>query len=112
MIKAYIFLVGAVVAEVTASSFVNKSEYLTKLIPSLIACGFYLLALVLFSQSLRSIPLGLGYAIWSGLGITIVALVSVFYFKQTLDLPAMAGLGLIIAGVILINGFSESVHSQ
>lgn len=60
VLKAYLFLVGAIVAEVSASSFVNESEYLTKLKPSLITCAFYLLALVLFSQSLRSIPLGLG----------------------------------------------------
>lgn len=110
MIKAYLFLIGAIMAEVTASSFVNKSEYLTKIGPSIIACLFYLLALMLFSQSLRAIPLGVGYAIWSGLGITIVALISVFYFKQSLDFPAIAGLALIILGVIIINGFSRSVH--
>ena len=112
MWQAYAFLIGAIISEVIASSFVNKSEYLTKPVPSVIACLFYLVALVLFSQSLRSIPLGLGYAIWSGLGITLVSLVSVFYFKQSLDLPALAGLMLIISGVILINGFSNSIHSQ
>ncbi|ATY33903.1 DMT family transporter [Sphingomonas psychrotolerans] len=110
--QAYGFLIGAIIAEVSASSFVNKSEYLTKAAPSIIACLLYLLALVLFSQALRSIPLGLGYAIWSGLGITLVSLVSVFYFKQSLDLPAIAGLALIIAGVVLINGFSNSLHTQ
>lgn len=111
MLIAYLFLLGAIMAEVTASSFVNASQYLTKPVPSVIACFFYLLALILFSQALRSIPLGLGYAIWSGVGITVVALISVFYFKQTLDLPAVAGLTLIIAGVVLINGFSKSMHT-
>lgn len=112
MWHAYIFLIGAIVAEVCASSFVNKSEYLTRPLPSVVACLFYLLALVLFSQSLRSIPLGLGYAIWSGLGITLVSLVSVFYFRQSLDAAAICGLVLIVFGVILINGFSESIHIE
>jgi small multidrug resistance pump len=66
--------------------------------------SFFFLSLVL-----RTLPVGIAYAIWSGLGIVLISMVGVFWFKQPLDFPALAGLGLIIAGVVVVNLFSKSV---
>lgn len=105
---AYGLLFIAIVCEVIATSALKMSEGFTKLWPSLVVvvgygCAFYFLALVL-----KSIPVGLAYAIWAGVGIALITLVGAVVFKQMLDAPAMAGIGLIIAGVAVINLFSES----
>jgi small multidrug resistance pump len=69
------------------------------------ASAFYFLTL-----TLRTIPVGLAYAVWAGVGIVLICIVSWVLYKQTLDAPAIIGVGLIAAGVILINGFSGSIH--
>lgn len=104
----YLFLSLAIVLEVIGSSFLAKSNGFTKLTPSVITiipfggCFYFL------SQALKSIPLGIAYAIWAGLGIVLTATVSVIIFKQKLDTPALLGMALIVAGVIVINVFSKS----
>lgn len=105
----YLTLFTAILLEVIGTSFLQRSEQFTRLIPTLItgisyAASFYFLSLVL-----RTMPLGIAYAIWSGLGIVLVSLIGLALFGQKLDLAAIIGLGLIIAGVVVVNLFSTSV---
>lgn len=104
----YLFLGLAIALEVIRSSFLAKSNVFTKLVPSIITVIAFSACFYFFSQSLKSIPLGIAYAIWAGLGIVLTALVSVFIFKQKLDIPAILGLVLIVSGVLVINLFSKS----
>ena len=106
---SYFYLAIAIVAEVIATSALKASDEFSKTLPSITvivgyAVSFYFLALVL-----KVIPLGVAYAIWSGLGIVLVALVGLVVFDQTLDAAAIIGMSLIIAGVIVMNVFSGSV---
>ena len=105
----YLFLALAIGLEVLGSSFLKASEGFAKWLPSTISIVAYVLCFYFFSLALKSIPLGIAYAIWAGLGIVFTAIISVVIFKQTLDLPAIIGMVFIIAGVIIINYFSKSV---
>lgn len=105
---AYTLLFIAILAEVIGTSALKMSDGFSKIGPSLVVvagygCAFYFLALVL-----KSIPVGIAYAIWAGVGIALITIIGVVFFKQTLDAPAVAGIALIISGVIVINVFSES----
>ena len=102
-------LVAAIVCEVIATSFLQQSQQFTRLVPTLLMAVFYGAAFFLLSFTLRTIPVGVAYAIWSGLGIVLISAVGYFVFRQTLDLAAMIGLGLIITGVIVVNVFSKTV---
>lgn len=104
----YLYLVLAIVFEVTGSSFMNKSEGFTKLVPTAISAISYLICFFFLSQSLKEIPLGIAYAIWAGVGLVLTALVSVFVFKHSLDLPAIVGIAFILIGVVIMNVFSKS----
>lgn len=106
--KSYLFLLLAIVLETLATNFLKMSEQFTRPLYSVLtvigyAASFYLLSLVL-----KNIPLGIAYAIWSGVGIVIVAISGVTIHKQPLDLPAILGIALIIAGVVVINLFSHT----
>lgn len=106
--KSYLFLLLAIVLETLATNFLKMSEQFTRPLYSVLtiigyAASFYLLSLVL-----KNIPLGIAYAIWSGVGIVIVAISGVAIHKQPLDLPAILGIALIIAGVVVINLFSHT----
>ncbi|MEE8633404.1 MAG: SMR family transporter [Methyloceanibacter sp.] len=105
-----LYLGCAVVLEVIGTSALKMSDSFTKLIPSIVSLAAYGAALALFAIVLRSIPVGIAYAIWAGAGIVLITLVGWLWFKQTLDLPAMLGLGLIIVGVIVVQGFSQTLH--
>ena len=105
---AYILLALAIVSEVTGSTFLVKSEGFTQLVPSILVVIFYVISFYLLSQVIKTIPLGIAYAIWAGVGIILTALVGYFIFKQSLDFAAIAGIGLIISGVLVINLFSTS----
>ncbi|RSZ41200.1 MULTISPECIES: SMR family transporter [unclassified Variovorax] len=105
----YGFLFVAIVAEVIATSFLKSSEGFTRLWPTLASVAGYVTAFYFLSLTLRTIPTGIAYAIWSGVGIVLISLVSWLWFGQKLDAPAIAGLGLIIAGVVVVNVFSKSV---
>ena len=103
----WIFLILAIVSEVIATSFLKSTEGFTKLWPSIIVLVGYCAAFYFLSLTLDTIPIGVVYAIWSGVGIAAIAIVSVFVFDQKIDLAGFIGMGLIIAGVIVLRLFSE-----
>jgi small multidrug resistance pump len=105
----YLILLAAVVAEVIATSALKASAGLTKLGPTLVVFWGYAIAFWFLSLTLSRIPTGVAYAIWSGLGVVLISIVGYVLFKQRLDLSAMIGLALILAGVAVINLFSKSV---
>jgi small multidrug resistance pump len=105
----YAFLFTAIVLEVIGTSALKASEQFTRLLPILIMVACYGASFFFLSLVLRTLPVGIAYAIWSGLGIVLISMVGVIWFKQPLDFPALVGLGLIIAGVVVVNLFSKSV---
>ena len=105
---AYLYLSVAIVAEVIATSALRAAAGFTVLLPSAISIVGYVVAFYFLSLTLKSMPVGVAYAIWSGVGIVLVSLVALVIYKQVLDLPALLGMGLIMAGVIVINLFSKS----
>lgn len=109
MITTYLYLCIAIVAEVIATSSLKSSEGFTRLWPSLLCIIGYALAVFLLSLTLRTLPTGIAYAIWSGVGIVLVSAIGWVYYGQKLDTPAILGLSLIIAGVIVVNVFSKSI---
>lgn len=102
-------LLLAILCEVTATTFLQKSEQFTRLAPSVITIIGYGGAFYFLSICLKVIPVGIAYAIWSGLGIVLISLVGYFLIGQKLDLAALIGLALIVAGVLVINLFSRSI---
>lgn len=109
--KNWLFLFVAIFAEVIATSSLKASSGFSRLGPSLLAVAGYGVAFYCLSLTLRTIPVGIAYAIWSGVGIVLVTLIAWLIFGQKLDLPAVAGMALIIAGVVVLNLFSKStVH--
>lgn len=106
--RHYLILFLAIVCEVVATSTLKQSEQFSRFLPSMITIVGYAGAFYFLSMVLRSIPLGIAYAIWSGAGIVLVALVGWLVFKQHLDAPAIIGIGMIIGGVLVINLFSAS----
>jgi small multidrug resistance pump len=101
-------LMVAIVAEVIATSALKFTEGFTRLWPSLIVIVFYETAFVLLSLCLRAIPVGIVYAVWSGVGMVLIALVAWLILGQSLDAPALAGIALIVGGVVVINMYSKS----
>ena len=106
----YLFLGLAIIFEVVGSSFMKASEGFTKWLPSIVVVVAYLICFYFLSLALKSIPLGVAYAIWAGLGIVLTAMVSVFIFKQKLDFPAIIGILFIVIGVVIMNSFSKTSH--
>ena len=106
---AYAYLGVAIVAEVIATSALKASDGFTRLWPSLVTTVGYAIAFYCLALTLRVIPTGIAYAIWSGVGIVLISAVGWVWFRQALDLPALIGLGLIVAGVVVVNVFSTSV---
>lgn len=105
----YLYLAIAIIAEVTATSALKASEEFTKLIPSIIVVVGYIIAFYFMTLVLRVMPVGVTYAIWSGLGIVLVTILGIILYDQTPDLPAILGMGLIIAGVIVMHLFSKAI---
>jgi small multidrug resistance pump len=105
----WLYLGTAIVAEVIATSVLKASEGFTRLIPSLVVLIGYATAFYFLSLTLRTMPLGIAYAVWSAVGIALVSVIGWLLYKQSLDTPAIIGIGLIVAGVVVINGFSKSV---
>lgn len=110
LLNTYLVLGAAIICEVVGSAFLQKSEQFTRVVPTMMMAGFYILSFYLLSFVIRTMPLGFAYAIWSGLGMVLTAAVSVFVFRQTLDAMALLGIGLIIAGVVVMNVFSKAGH--
>lgn len=104
----WLFLAIAILTEVVATNALKASESFTKLWPSLIVVAGYAVAFFFLSLTLREIQVGTAYAIWSGAGIVLTTIVAAVLFGQKPDLPAIAGMALIICGVIVINVFSKS----
>jgi small multidrug resistance pump len=107
--SAYPTLIVAIIAEVIATTALAQSQSFTRLGPSIVTVIGYSVAFVFLSFALRVMPTGVVYAIWSGLGVVLIALVSWIWAKQSLDAPAVLGLMLIVAGVLVINLFSKTV---
>ena len=104
----WLYLAIAIVAEVVATSFLKASAQFTKPLPSLAVVVGYGLAFFFLSRTLEDIPVGIGYAIWSGAGITLIAIIGWVFFGQKLDAAAIVGMALIVAGVVVLNLFSKS----
>lgn len=105
----YILLSIAIIAEVIATSALKSVEGFTRIGPSAIVIIGYAVAFYFLSLTLKSIPVGIAYAIWSGMGITLVSIIGYYFYDQKLDLPAILGLVLILIGVLVINVFSKTV---
>ncbi len=105
---AYLHLVVAIVAEVIATSALKASDGFTRPLPVLVVVAGYAVAFYFLALTLRVFPIGIAYAIWSGLGIVLISLVGWFWYRQSLDPAALVGLGLIVAGVVVVNAFSRS----
>lgn len=106
---AYIYLGIAIIAEVIATSALKASEEFTKVLPSVTVIVGYAAAFYFLTLVLRTIPVGIAYGIWAGLGIVLITIVGALVFKQIPDLPAIIGMGLIVTGVVIVNVFSKTV---
>ncbi|MGS4346885.1 DMT family transporter [Myroides odoratus] len=109
--KNFLFLFIAIISEVIATSALKASHEFTKIVPSIITIAMYGVAFYFLSLTLRSIPVGIAYAIWSGVGIVLVTVVAILVYGQKPDLPAIIGMAFIVLGVVIINLFSKmSAH--
>ena len=106
---SYLYLVIAIVAEVIATSALKASDQFSKTLPSIIVVVGYGVAFYYLSLVLKTIPIGVAYAIWSGAGIALVTVVGLVVFDQKLDFAAIIGISLIVAGVVVMNVFSKTV---
>ena len=107
----YVFLTLAIIAETVATTALKMTEQFTRLWPSVVVVIGYATAFYFLSFALRSIPVGVACAVWSAVGIVLVTVAGMVMFKQTPDLPAVIGLSLIVAGVVVVNLFSKmSAH--
>ncbi|AML58691.1 Ethidium bromide-methyl viologen resistance protein EmrE [Serratia rubidaea] len=102
------YLTMAIIAEVIATTMLKASEGFTRLWPSLVVVLGYGVAFWGLSMVVKSMPLGIVYAIWSGMGVVLVSIAAVFIYNQKLDWPAIIGMGLIVAGVLVINLLSKT----
>lgn len=105
----YLYLAIAIVAEVIATSSLKATEGFTRTVPSLVMAVGYLISFYFLSLVVQTMQIGVVYAVWSGSGIVLVALVGAVFLKQVPDWPAVAGMLLILAGVIVVNLFSKTV---
>ena len=105
----WIYLGIAIVSEVAASSALRASDGFTRVWPTLALIVGYGISFYFLSLTLRTIPMGIAYAVWSGVGILLISVVGWFLFGQKLDLPAIIGLTFIVTGVVILNMFSKSI---
>lgn len=106
--NAYLALGIAIVAEVIATTALKASDSFSRPLPALIAVIGYAIAFYFLTITLRTVPTGIAYAIWSGLGIVLITMVSFIVYRQTIDLAGLLGMALIVAGVVVLNVFSKS----
>ena len=104
----WIYLTLAIFSEVMATASLKSTEGFTKMWPSVLVLVGYSAAFYFLSLTLDTIPIGVAYAIWSGVGVAAITLVSIFFFDQKIDTAGFIGIGLIVAGVIVLRLFSES----
>ena len=105
MIKTYLFLIGAIFFEVAGTMLLPVSQNFTKIVPTIFLTIFYMSAFYLLTFVVNKLPIAIVYATWSGLGIFTIAILGYIFFNQTLSWQAIAGLFLIVVGVILVNSF-------
>jgi small multidrug resistance pump len=105
----WLYLAIAIACEVVATSALKATEGFTRWQPSALVVVSYGLAFFFLSLTLRSIPVGIAYAIWAGAGVVLVSIAGWLFYQQALDLPATLGISLIVAGVLVINLFSKVV---
>ncbi|KAB2970787.1 multidrug efflux SMR transporter [Zoogloea sp.] len=110
--KVWLYLAIAIVAEVIATSSLKYSEGFSKPLPTLAVAAGYATSFFLLSLILKTLPVSITYAIWSGAGVALVTLVGWFWLGQKLDLGALIGIGLIVLGVVVINLFSNTVSNH
>ena len=106
----YFYLALAIAAEVAGTSLLKATEEFTKFVPTTFLVIFYLISFWLMTLALRELPLGVVYAVWSGLGICLVAVVGAFVYKEIPDLASLIGMALIILGVVVMHLFSKSIQ--
>lgn len=104
----YLYLAGAILFEVVATSALRASDGMTRILPTILCLVGYAAAFYLLSLTLRTVPVGVAYAIWSGVGIVLIALIGTFWFRQPIDVAAIVGMILIVAGVGVISLFSRT----
>ena len=104
----YVFLAIAIVAEVIGTSALKASEGFSKTVPSVVTVVAYGAAFYCLSITLKTVPVGVAYAIWSGVGVALIAIVGWLLFDQKLDAAAIIGMGLIVAGVVVMQVFSKA----
>jgi small multidrug resistance pump len=104
-----VFLVIAVMFEVVATTALKETNGFTRLLPSLVAVSGYALAFYFLSLPLRTMPVGIVYALWCGAGIILITAIGWLWFRQALDMPALVGMGFIMVGVVIINLFSKTL---
>lgn len=110
MLNTYLILLAAVAAETIGTTALQASQQFSRLGPTLLVILAYGLSFWLLSLTLKVMPVGVVYALWSGLGILLIALIGFAVFGQKLDLAAVIGMGLILAGIVVINLFSNAAH--
>ncbi|HBG97232.1 MAG: QacE family quaternary ammonium compound efflux SMR transporter [Rhodobacteraceae bacterium] len=108
MPKAYLFLILAILAETIGTTALQASQQFTRLGPSILVVIGYGISFYLLALALKAIPVGVAYAIWSGLGIVFIAIIGLLVFGQRLDAAALGGMGLILAGILVIHLFSNT----
>ncbi len=106
---AYSYLAIAIICEVIGTTFLVKSEQFTRLLPTFMMVVLYILSFYLLTQTIKTIPLGIAYALWGGLGIVLTSLIGLMFFKQSLDTAAVVGIAMILGGVVVMNAFSHSI---
>lgn len=107
---SFLYLAIAIIAEVIATSALKASNGFTVLWPSIITIIGYAIALFFLSLTMKAIPMGIAYAIWSGAGIILISTIGLLVYKQHLDIPALIGLALMISGIVFINVFSKTTE--
>ena len=106
----WLYLILAILFELVGTSALKACDGFSKLSPSLVSISAYCVAFFFLSLTLKEIPIGIAYAIWSAVGIILVSVFGFFFYKQSLDMPAIIGIGLIISGVTVMNFFSKSMN--
>ncbi len=106
----WLFLFLAIIGEVIGTSALKASDGFTKIVPSIIVVAGYAIAFFFLSLTLKeNVNIGIVYAIWSGIGVSLISIIGYLYYKQALDTPAILGIALIIIGVMIINLCSKSM---
>lgn len=109
IMNTYVILVISICAETLATTMIKASEGFSRLLPSIVVVLGYAISFYGLSQVVKTMNIGIAYAIWAGMGIFLVSIMSFLIYKQRLDLPAIAGMVLIAVGIMIIQLFSKSV---